>query len=54
MYLQYDSLSQVQFDSIRTMTEARIVLEHLFKKNVEGTIKGMTNMMPHMTSTKYV
>ena len=29
---------QVRFDSIRTMTEARIVLEHLFEKNVEGTM----------------
>ena len=30
--------SKVRFESIRTMTEARIVLEHLFEKNVEGTI----------------
>merc|ERR1719507_716194 len=30
--------SKVRFESIRTMTEARIVLEHLFEKNVEGTM----------------
>ena len=29
---------KVRFESIRTMTEARIVLEHLFEKNVEGTM----------------
>ena len=44
---------KVRFESIRTMTEARIVLEHLFEKNVEGTM-GAKELRSEFTELKQI